>query len=260
MSRVALLDCVLSDCFGHLDFKAGPRLGEVTQHGEMGTRQSKQTPSQELAGIWEFYWETLPDSIHKYTPQKDSSNYLLVPGLWQRYPNIPSIGFATYRVEVLLPKNLPIMAFSIPSLTSSYRLFADGELITQTGIPGTTCSTTTPDFETKTINFKAEKESIELVLQISNFHHARGGFGRAIQFGESEYMHRQREQLGNFAYLMTGSVFMGGLFFLGLFLFGRENRDVLLFALFCIIYSYRICGSDMYFLKMLFRISPTNGV
>jgi len=45
---------------------------------------------------------------------------------------------------------------------------------------------------------------------------------------------------------------MGGLFFLGLFVFGQHEKSVLYFALFCISFSYRLIGSGEYALHALF--------
>ena len=44
---------------------------------------------------------------------------------------------------------------------------------------------------------------------------------------------------------------MGGLFFMGLFLFGRHNKAILYFSLFCLVYSYRIIGTGEYYLHSI---------
>ena len=44
---------------------------------------------------------------------------------------------------------------------------------------------------------------------------------------------------------------MGGLFFLGLYLFGNSDKAILLFSLFCLVYCYRIIGVDNYVLHTL---------
>ena len=211
-----------------------------------------EEPSVELNAEWEFFWETLPEAIDSYKRPKGIPQHVSVPCKWQDIPNVSPTGFATYRVTVLVPKDLPIMAFSIPPIKSSFRFWANGKLVAEDGTPGTNKSNSTPEFKSQTKTFVVDKDSLELIIQIANFHHARGGISHPISFGESDHLLRNRELMGNFAFLMTGSVFMGGIFFLGLFFFARENRDILLFAIFCIIYSYRICGADMYFLKSAF--------
>jgi hypothetical protein len=49
---------------------------------------------------------------------------------------------------------------------------------------------------------------------------------------------------------------MGGLFFLGLFLFGRHDKSILYFALFCMVYSYRMVGARGYVLHAVFPDIP----
>ncbi|HLX91732.1 MAG TPA: ATP-binding protein, partial [Puia sp.] len=47
-------------------------------------------------------------------------------------------------------------------------------------------------------------------------------------------------------------LFMGGLFFLGLYIFGQHDKTILYFSLFCIVYSYRMIGTDDYVLHGIF--------
>ena len=51
---------------------------------------------------------------------------------------------------------------------------------------------------------------------------------------------------------MAGFMFMGGLFFLGLFVFSSHDKTILYFSLFCIVFSYRMVGTDHYALHLLF--------
>ena len=53
-------------------------------------------------------------------------------------------------------------------------------------------------------------------------------------------------------FTLAGCMFMGGLFFLGLFVFGRKDKTILYFALFCIAFSYRMVGTNHYALHTLF--------
>jgi len=52
--------------------------------------------------------------------------------------------------------------------------------------------------------------------------------------------------------ILTGALLMGGLFFMGLFIFGRHNNAILYFSMFCLIYSYRIIGIGEYYFHSIF--------
>lgn len=51
--------------------------------------------------------------------------------------------------------------------------------------------------------------------------------------------------------LLSGGLVIGGLFFLGLFVYDRRDMAVLYFSLFCVAYAYRVIGSQTYVLHEL---------
>ncbi len=215
-------------------------------------------PQVSLDTDWEFYWEQLLSPSDFDSTTFETKNYAPVPCLWGEMdiPQVTPRGYVTYRLRVVLPDDLPIMAFSLSNVVSGYSLWADGVLIAEIGVPGKSKATSVPNFCSITRSYQPTQKVMDLVLQVSNFHHARGGITNSIVFGENAHMNSEREKMSNFAFLMTGSVFMGGVFFFGLYFFGRENKDTLIFALFCIVYSYRIAGTEMYFLQGIFPNIP----
>ena len=218
----------------------------------------ESNPQVNLDADWEFYWEQLLSPSDFDSTNFENKIFAPIPGLWGELdlPSVAPLGYVTYRLQVILPDDLPIMAFSLSNIVSGYTLWADGNLIVKNGITGKSKATSVPNFCALTRSYQPTKKVMDLVLQVSNFHHARGGITNSIVFGENSYMNSEREKMSNFAFLMTGSVFMGGIFFFGLFFFGRENKDTLIFALFCIVYSYRIAGTEMYFLQGVFPNMP----
>ncbi len=58
----------------------------------------------------------------------------------------------------------------------------------------------------------------------------------------------ERQQSEAIDLILTGCLFMGGLFFLGLYLLGNRDKAILLFSLYSIVYCYRIIGIDNYVL------------
>ncbi|MFT6866226.1 MAG: hypothetical protein ACJA08_001055 [Cyclobacteriaceae bacterium] len=55
---------------------------------------------------------------------------------------------------------------------------------------------------------------------------------------------------------LTGALIMGGLFFLGLFLYGKHRKNILYFSLLCISFSYYVIGSNNYVLNGLYPELP----
>src|SRR5260221_5893983 len=91
-----------------------------------------------------------------------------------------------------------------------------------------------------------------MVLQIANFWHARGGPYKDILLGDKDELILKKYRGSAYDFLLAGCLFMGGLFFLGLFVFGRNDKTILYFALFCLVFSYRMVGTDHYALHSLF--------
>lgn len=206
-----------------------------------------------LNGEWEFYWKKILSPMD--FPNNIKPLYTKFPKLWNDMNSdsitFSSTGYATYR---LLIKNCPtkeLLALNVPTFYDEYQLFINGKSFTKNGKVGKSKEESIPYWLpiTKSINDKSD--SLELILQVSNYSHHKGGTSLPIEIGDSQKLFKEREIELSTTLLLTGALIMGGLFFLGLFMFGRHNKAVLYFSLFCIVYSYRIIGTDMYFLHSI---------
>lgn len=204
-----------------------------------------------LKGEWKFYWKILKES----TTPNQRFQYTLVPGLWKDITwlgkPIPSQGFATYELTILLPKGREQLGLKIPDMYSAYALYANGMLMAKNGNPGTSIQTTTPYWTTQ-VKPLLPTDTLHLKLFISNFHHSKGGVSKPIQIGVFNELQAESNLDHAFDFLLTGCMLMGGLYFLGLYLLGRHDKSTLYFALFCFCYSYRIIGGGDYALQQIF--------
>jgi len=200
-----------------------------------------------LDGEWIFYRSRLinPEDF----PVKIPASYKTFPGLWQ---GDDVIGYATYRLKIKLHAPKDVLALSIPDFYTSYKLWLNGEPFTENGVVGKNKEDSKPYWLPITKSFDYHTDELDIVLQVSNFDHSKGGCSQSILIGTSDQLFREREQNVGMDALLTGALIMGGLFFLGLFLFGRENKAVLYFAMFCLTYSYRIIGTGQYYFHNLF--------
>lgn len=213
-----------------------------------------QNSSIELNGEWAFYWEQLI----KPGEFKDSDKYEYVefPHLWKDFTNnsgtLGSFGYATYSLSLMLPVTDEILAFQFHDFYTAYEFYLNGELLASNGVVGNSSERSVPQWLPQTVPFEAKKDTNEIVILISNFDHSKGGLVIPVVLGKAETLTAEREKLIGIDLLLTGALIMGGLFFMGLFLFGRHNKAVLYFSLFCLIYSYRIIGTGEYFLHSIF--------
>ena len=205
-------------------------------------------------GEWAFYWNRLlsPDSLSSATP-----DYVPFPVLWNDLhihgQQVPTIGYATYTLTILLPAKRPRLGMEIPDAYCALKLYVNGLVQAQYGQPATTKETATPFWVTRTFVIPpGEPDTLVVVMQIANFWHARGGPYKDIFIGDKDELMIKKSQDTAYDFMLCGCLLMGGLFFLGLYVFGRNDMTILYFALFCIVYSYRMVGTDRYAIHALF--------
>ena len=205
-------------------------------------------------GEWAFYWDHLlpPDSLSGLTP-----DYVPFPVLWNDLrlhgQQLPTVGYATYKLTVLLPARRPRLGMQIPDAYCALRLYVNGVVQAQNGRPATTKAAAVPFWTTRYFAIPpGEPDTLVLVLQIANFWHHRAGPYKEILLGDKDVLFLKKNRDEAYDFMLAGCMFMGGLFFLGLFAFGRQDRTILYFALFCIVFSYRMVGTNHYVLHSLF--------
>lgn len=211
--------------------------------------------SVNLNGEWEFYWN---EFRYHGGFGESSPEYVHFPSLWQDHSingeRLSSTGYATYRMQLVLPDSMSF-TLHVEDMYSSFSLYLNGKLIAKNGKVATTSAQYQPEWKPLFVPVKNLRDTNELVLQIANFDHSKGGAREAIEIGTTGYMIDKEFRMVAYDLILTGSLLMGGLFFLGLYLFGRHDKSIFYFALFCLAYSYRIIGFGYYVLHSLANLS-----
>ena len=185
-----------------------------------------------LQGNWEFYWGKM------LGPQDFTGNdkikpdfYGRVPSYWTDYPKdsvtTSPMGFATYRLIVLLPPGYRnSMGFDMPVFDSSYDIFVDGKFMGGNGTPGKAEAETCPGYERNFFRFDPASDSIEIIINVSNFHHRRGGFWLPMKIGT--FSEVQKGYTSAWARDWATISFLFGFSLLFLFFFLIYTRDRLM--------------------------------
>lgn len=238
--------------------QGAPKNQILAKQGVMDLRQTDLgQQSVPLQGEWGMYWKKL------VTP-KDSIQtqpaFVKFPELWTNTlvngSRLTHIGYASYELTVLLPKHSNKLALDIPDTYASYRLFVNDGLFAESGNPDSVAEKAVPKWLQKTLELTTTSDTLHLILQVANFWHSKGGPYKQIVIGDKDQLLHDRLVDSAFDLLLTGCLFMGGLFFFGLFLFGRHDKSILYFALFCMVYSYRMIGARSYVLHSIFPDIP----
>lgn len=204
-----------------------------------------------LDGKFEYYHKQLIRGI-KF--QKSSHEYVDATRLLsdQGYDNF---SYGTLRCKIILPA-IEGLAIEIPDMYSAYKIYINGRLTGSKGTVSINKESAKAFRNKKLIPISTNSDTLELAIQLSNFSHNKYGFNKPLKIGQYDQMRQARLTTIAYDLFLTGSLAMGGFFFLGLYYFGRKSRIGLYFALFCITYSYRIVGWENFVLHDLFPSYP----
>jgi two-component system sensor histidine kinase ChiS len=210
-----------------------------------------------LDGEWEFYWKKLLsfDDFQK-NPRQEKSGFISIPSAWNGYSvdgkQIDGDGFATYRLTVLLHNNTTTLGFRLIDMRTAYSLFVDGVKIASNGSVGSTRADSKPQYLPIMTTFTPTRDRIELILQVSNFHHAKGGAFHSIYIGNKNDINAIQDRSLVFQIFMLGSLLIMGLYHFGMFMLRRNDKSSLYLGLFCLIISSRpLVTGEFYLIYLL---------
>ncbi|QTH40633.1 sensor histidine kinase [Cohnella sp. LGH] len=196
---------------------------------EIRDNGSVEPKAVSLHGEWEFYWNQRlepKDFINRsLTPA-----YITVPSSWGDDASgetaKDSHGFGTYRLLLHVPasdlgnnKSLFIRAIG-----SSYRLWIDGEEKPGLGTVGSSLEEERPRAHISLVFFQPKKQTLEIVIQVSNYSFREGGINREIVYGDTDAL------IPSILIELLYDIFViGGFLMIGLYhmiVFGMRKRDL----------------------------------
>ncbi len=219
-----------------------------------------------LDGEWEFYWKEFPIQLEEgiLTLPKEKQDFIPVPQTWAGFKSkrlsnreeefksgLPGEGYATYRLKILLGKSFS-PSFRINETCIGSTMYFNGKVIYQLGTIGMDRSTNLASRQNIQYLYFSEADShseIELVIPISNFHHARGGLWNSITMGKKDSI--LNLQMVNYfqSTFVSGILFIIGIYHLSLYYLHKNNKYTFYFALFCLLSFVRsmITGEKIFY-------------
>ncbi|MCP5500426.1 MAG: adenylate/guanylate cyclase domain-containing protein [Leptospiraceae bacterium] len=213
-----------------------------------------------LDGEWEFFREVL-----LYTNKTDSTNLeaiqIKVPNIWNAYiSNIKTenkaFGYGSYRLRIKLPIDRDDLAIHIPDTGTSYNLWINGEKIRQNGLVGTSVETSKPQFLPGFSRLKNLPKEMELVVEVANFTHYKGGLWETVRLGNYQEVHDYRQNRLFTDLFLLGSITIIGLYHFGLYSLRKKDFSSLFFGFFCICIAFRLMVTGERFLHYEFPSMP----
>ncbi|MFL5764674.1 MAG: 7TM diverse intracellular signaling domain-containing protein [Bacteroidia bacterium] len=204
---------------------------------------------------WEIYANNL------LTPadfKKDSAlapDALVKPSAWNDLKingqAMGGKGFVTYRLQL---KNLPAadLILDVYSVQTSCRIFINDSLMLEIGKPGTTKENTSPMTHDGMVHLPANSRNVQVIVQIANFHHRKGGFVHPFEIGLAQPVVNHHVLYYLLSVSESSVLLILGSFLFALYVFRRKDLSILYFSLFCISLSPRPVTAVNYFLGTVF--------
>ncbi|MBN2652509.1 MAG: response regulator [Spirochaetales bacterium] len=204
-----------------------------------------------LRAEWEFYWGELlkPED---FTTARTPTGYMTLPSHWNyfkdKFPEIKGQGVATFRLQVKIPQDAEEITLRIPNQNTAYSCWIDDQLVTS-GTVGNTKEESIPSSNITTITIPTnEKETITIVMQISNFHHKRGGMYNNILIGDKSTIENTFTKERNQDMFLFGALILMALYHFLIFILEKKDTSPIYFGALCFFIGVRIFLSKDYIL------------
>jgi diguanylate cyclase (GGDEF)-like protein/PAS domain S-box-containing protein len=225
--------------------------GGVLDLKDWDFRERGQLP---LEGEWRFLWNELR-SPGKMADTEDGY-FVSVPDKWHNYrldgERLEHRGYGTFSLSVILPEGQEDCGLYFDGAGSAYSLWINRELLIQSGRVGTGKDEMVPEKKPRTLLFHSPGETLELVIQISNYHHQKGGFRNSLWIGDPEQIYGTQRKVWVQESVTLGILFIMGLKNLIVYLFRKRFRSALYFSILCFTFFLRLGFTNEDLLLMAF--------
>ncbi len=212
-----------------------------------------------LDGEWDFYWKQLLEpSDFQSSPSPQITGRLVFPGFWNEYTldgkELEEDGYATFRLIITIPDQDIRYGLKFYEMETAYRVWVNGKPAVQCGKVGKSREDMIPSWKRYEYYFQPGSEKVELVLQMSNYYHRRGGPEESILFGPEKLMRSYTQQKIAVELFLLGSILIMAVYHLILYFLRKKDTPPLYFALLCIIVGLRIPLSGE---KLVYEVFPS---
>lgn len=213
-----------------------------------------------LAGEWDLYWNQLLEPKDFLASEKTPTGTMTLPGTWNMVAigdkRLPGEGFATLRLRVKLKVPSKQLTLFMPFALTSYRLWVNGEEVLSNGRVGTTARASYPVLLNKMASLPSNAAEFDVVLQIANFSHVRGGVEGIIEIGDEEQMLAATSKRLAFDLFIIGGLLLMGFYHFSLYFFRKKDISTLYFSITCFLFAMFSLVNGERFLNILY---PTAG-
>jgi hypothetical protein len=197
-----------------------------------------------LNGFWIYYDRKL---LQPYEIDFTSSNFTNFPALWNDFRNSKKgVGFATYALRILMPPDSEPFALDIPQIYCSYKLWVNGEMVARNGVVAKSELESLPQWLPQTVKIESYDDTLNVVLQISNFQHHSGGIKEPIYLGAYSQLEQFRKWTVRGTLTEAITLAMIAIIFLFIYFKKGYKKAILYFFLLCFTWAIRTLFSNQF--------------
>lgn len=212
---------------------------------------------QSLAGEWEFYWQELCDYDELHGKQVPQRQLVTVPNTWNTYrvggEKLPGYGYATYRLRVKVKGGVHPIYLRVDTMSTAYRLYVNDRELASNGTVGRGKDNAKPGYCPEVIGFDPPAGEFDIILQISNYTYARGGFWYDITLGTQEQIEGLNRMILYKDAILIGSLLIMALYYASFYIVLQREKSSLYFMLLCLIFILR---TSLYGDMLIVRLFP----
>ncbi len=215
-----------------------------------------------LDGDWQIYWNRM--LTYEDLPVNSPDGLADVPNTWNNYTIngavLPAFGYATYRLRVKtsLPSGTE-MGLWINNFSSAYNLFVDSELVSSNGHVATNANEEIGQYDSRAVYFEIPSSQFDLIIQVSNFHYARGGVWYNINLGSADSVRVYDTHKSFAAAAQFGILMIVFLYCISVYILLRELKINLIFGFLCFFLALFLDALNMTYLWKLFPALSIGG-
>ncbi len=189
-----------------------------------------------LAGEWAFY----PDQLLAGEQLKGMKRFLVsVPDGADHVQVSETQGCITYNLRVTgVPKTS--LVFSLKHIESAYRLLVNGQILQENGVVSCEATDARPDYSSRLVFFDNESETLDIILQVSNFHSRARAVPTAPVLGLPESVMVAENGLITLDSILFGALMIIALYHFIIFLVRRKDTSLLYFAIVSLAMGIRV--------------------
>ncbi len=221
---------------------------------DLSTWNFENTGILKLDGTWEFYHNQLL-APNDFNNNSNEFTYQKVPSNWEKYKingeKISGAGVGTYRLQLIPNHKDSLYIIRLKRVDVSYKLFANNKLIAESGQVTDNKKDNTPEWLVQTTELELT-DTIELILQVANFRHKKGGIAGSIEISTSDEMSVYERILFAYDFFLLGLLIIMAIYHIGLFYLRRTDLSTLYFAFTLIFVAMHLTVGGQMLIKFFF--------